>query len=239
VTDRRAFADERLAFRNAVWNSDLKYGPRLVALAYEQFAGKRGLDEVWVTEENLVRMTGMGRDACMRYRAYLVAKGVLVLVCSADRRRGRSAVYRLDAAPLVVPDQGVNTDFVADGSDQVANLDLRKSQIPTYGGSEIPTATRDLNQRLSNQMATVVSVANATTMRPRASVIDLWSDEGTAPVVTGVVLPLGSNYEVCDTPTERPASRWAPPGQTVASDETRAAAIAKMRADLAARQKPS
>lgn len=82
----------RIDFRNAVWQSDLPASAKLLALAYESWAGV-DTREVWVTDEHLRKRTSFSHDTISRHRKTLVGLGWLQLVSAA--MPGRCARYRL------------------------------------------------------------------------------------------------------------------------------------------------
>jgi hypothetical protein len=170
---RKEIAQDRLLFRNVVWNADpnlLPVGPRMVALAYETFAGQNGPSAVWVTEENLMQRTGMRRTALIGHRATLVKMGVLTCVREADFRRGIVAVYRLDWRPLLdgagPQEPNANRDYpgtdahraVACPESEHGEAGIRTHMRPESGrtvrpesGQQPETVTRDVNQELDKQ----------------------------------------------------------------------------------------
>lgn len=67
----------RDAYAQAVWESDLKPLPRLVALAFASHAGSRDPAFAWVTYEQLVRRTGAARSSVAKAVRDLEAAGWL------------------------------------------------------------------------------------------------------------------------------------------------------------------
>lgn len=102
---RLAIGRERAAFRKAILHSDLSPGAKLRALAYESYAGD-GLSRVWVTDENLAKMTGQSSvNTRKKHNAELIARGVLVLVEHGNSARRTSPVYSLHYRHLGVADE--------------------------------------------------------------------------------------------------------------------------------------
>lgn len=85
-------AERRAQWRDAVWESDLEPMQKLVALAFEKYAGT-GIDEVWVSWPELMRLTGLSRDTVNRALKVLGPAGWLVVIERA--RQHRSARYAL------------------------------------------------------------------------------------------------------------------------------------------------
>lgn len=90
----------RLLYRNAVWESSLSTKAKLVALAYEKYAGK-GTEKVWVAGDNLRRITHMSRDTANKALRELEHGGWLTVEEAAAQHR--STRYRL-TVPSTAPD---------------------------------------------------------------------------------------------------------------------------------------
>lgn len=135
---RSANTLRRIKFRNAVLESKLPAGAKLVALVYESFGGT-DMDAVWVTEESLQRRASMSRDTVIRHRKKLVDLGWLVLVTRATP--DRCARYRLvvgDGLNLRerASDSATSQDWESDpNSDQ--NNDQEQCVPPTPDARQI------------------------------------------------------------------------------------------------------
>jgi biotin operon repressor len=151
----------RLRWRDAIWEApDLRPLQRLVALAYEKYAGN-GVNDVWVSGEELRRVTGVSRSTANDALRALEAAGWLVVVRKATQHY--STRYR-----LVVPRTQHSDSQNAASPSSVARQSVQHAASRhQHAASRTPTATVTTTEQ------------NEAASRPRAgaqSIITAWVD---------------------------------------------------------------
>lgn len=177
----------RDAYADAVWRSDLKPTPRLVALAYARSAGSSNPPRAWLTYEQLAAVTGAARSTLALTVRHLIEQGWLEQV---TWPRGRLAPHYLLTQPSgsrTVEQSGSRT--VGDG--QPSDPWLQQSDSRTQPSDYRTTTVRNPDPRSTSLGVEVGSRSTAapttsdrgastSTSRSDHGCTDGWADEDAA-----------------------------------------------------------
>lgn len=135
VTPRQRWTD-------AIWESELTPTQRLVAHAFARYAS-RGLDEVWLAQSHLCKITGFTKPTAMKATRALVDLGWLVVIEPARQRRPARYMLTTPSGQVTSPletTQGEN-QLTANEQPRGKAEAVRGKADPVQGASDLPQTT--------------------------------------------------------------------------------------------------